>query len=762
MLAAHNDKKLIGQKATQNEEEEDSADDKRKMFKRQQTPNVLWSGDKDVLDRDMDKEKTEEDKEVIAAGVHDNTHLMDVVQLNEAQIDRIVQWCTTRAVPVGTEISKEGRVDSHFHIVHDGMFEVSVGGSPVGKFRAGQSFGELSLLYGGHSKVTVRALRHSIVWALGVDHFRLVLKMASESRIQEYKELLESIPLLASAGLEDEEFEVLAEALEEAVFNEGEEILKAGEPARALFILLEGSAMLSTPEGTKPTKLKRGDSFGQAALLSDKIAKVTVRVDGGTATVASLDYSTLELVLGSGTLDDALEECGEMEGQAIDYNFNLDMGAITEEGTDENTAANMGSSSQGLKPMVRPSAAGPITRKSAANRGSIRQSAANMHTSISRASTRILEDRHDHREQISRSMLNRIGILGAGSFGLVTLEENKLTGKWYALKAVSKGFIVDQGIQASVLNERAANAMVDSDFVVRLHCTYRDDQFIYFLLEAALGGELFDAYEEHTDWFGSRAHACYYTASAALGLDHLHSRKIIYRDLKLENMLIDAKGHTKLTDLGLAKVVLGKTYTVCGTADFFAPETLRQVGHNRAVDWWALGVVIFIMMSGTSPFDDDDPPAIYKKIVKGFKREYIPASFDKETGDIVMTALCRKKPEERLPMGPDGFEKFKLHPWFTQSNGVPDEKPFSWKMCIVGAQKPPYIPNVKSREEIAENKVTVPPVFSYEADPDEDPWDAPFGEIEETSQSWKKVTNAKGRSTCVWTGGGPMAGLGKK
>merc|ERR1712039_900783 len=110
-------------------------------------------------------------------------------------------------------------------------------------------------------------------------------------------------------------------------------------------------------------------------------------------------------------------------------------------------------------------------------------------------------------------------------------------------------------------------------------------------------------------------------------------------------------------------VVIGKTYTVCGTADYFAPETLKQVGHNRAVDWWALGVLLFSMMAGRSPFDADDVMQIYRNIVRGFKKETFPEAFGQDLIDLIK-GLCRKKPEERIPMGPGGVENLLEHPWF--------------------------------------------------------------------------------------------------
>merc|ERR1719327_1580381 len=115
----------------------------------------------------------------------------------------------------------------------------------------------------------------------------------------------------------------------------------------------------------------------------------------------------------------------------------------------------------------------------------------------------------------------------------------------------------------------------------------------------------------------------------------MHSRKLVHRDIKLENILVRNSGYAVICDFGLAKVVLGKTYTVCGTADYLAPETLKQVGHNRAVDWWALGILVFIMMAGRSPFDADDVMQIYKNITKGFKKETFPEDFNFDLTDFV-------------------------------------------------------------------------------------------------------------------------------
>jgi len=160
--------------------------------------------------------------------------------------------------------------------------------------------------------------------------------------------------------------------------------------------------------------------------------------------------------------------------------------------------------------------------------------------------------------------------------------------------------------------------------------------------------------------------------------------------------LLDSIGYVKLTDMGIAKIVLGKTYTICGTADYFAPETLRQTGHNRAVDWWATGVLLFIMLVGRSPFDAEDVTQIYKNIIKGFSKVKFPTTVATDLSDVIKS-LCRKKPEERVTMQKTGVDGLKEMPWFSS---------LSWSKLSERSLDAPFLPGPINLDSIAKKKLT--------------------------------------------------------
>merc|ERR1712166_1337057 len=199
--------------------------------------------------------------------------------------------------------------------------------------------------------------------------------------------------------------------------------------------------------------------------------------------------------------------------------------------------------------------------------------------------------------------------------------------------------------------------MTNSPFIIMLYGTYNGAQTLYFLMEAALGGELYATYNRK-GFHGSEKHAKYYVAGVVFAFEHLHERFIIYRDLKPENLLLTEDGHIKLTDMGLAKFVIGKTYTTCGTPDYFAPELIASSGHTNAVDWWTLGILIFELMSGHPPFESAYPMQIYSKVMKGIGKVVFPPKCNGPVGDLIRD-LLKREPSERTAMRPGGVQNLR-------------------------------------------------------------------------------------------------------
>ncbi|CAJ1367345.1 unnamed protein product, partial [Effrenium voratum] len=284
--------------------------------------------------------------------------------------------------------------------------------------------------------------------------------------------------------------------------------------------------------------------------------------------------------------------------------------------------------------------------------------------------------------------LVRVGLLGCGGFGSVELWEHRDSKETYAMKCVSKGFIVKMGMQDSIINEKNILLMTNSFFIIKLldpvkmwsqEC-FNGSQTLYFLMEPALGGELYATYNRKglhgmlgggepssadSDWtsirpLSSEKHTKFYIAGTVCALAHLHERRIIYRDLKPENLLLSEGGQLKLTDMGLAKFVVGKTYTTCGTPDYFSPELIASSGHTIAVDWWTLGILLFELMAGHPPFESPTPMETYSKVMKGIGKVKMPPKCQGAIGDLIK-GLLKKEPSERLPMRPGSTQNLKDH-----------------------------------------------------------------------------------------------------
>jgi len=282
---------------------------------------------------------------------------------------------------------------------------------------------------------------------------------------------------------------------------------------------------------------------------------------------------------------------------------------------------------------------------------------------------------------------NTKGVLGRGAFGTVTLVIDPEKQTAYALKAVSKLQVVQNKQTRQMLSEKKVMENFNSLFVVNLVKTYTDDWWLYLLLDVCLGGELFTIHRKVGSF--DEATARFYTACVIEGFIHIHSHDIAYRDLKPENLVLDSDGYLRITDFGLSKFVInGNTFTMCGTPDYLAPEIITGNGHNTAVDWWALGILIFELVSSHAPFCDSSVNKMFANIIR-CQFEF-PKVFSPECKDIV-NRLLQVRPSKRLGVIKGGHDLLKRQAWF---------KGFDWEALKERKFEPPMKPNVKSFDDM--------------------------------------------------------------
>ncbi|XP_020799266.1 serine/threonine-protein kinase N isoform X8 [Drosophila serrata] len=285
-----------------------------------------------------------------------------------------------------------------------------------------------------------------------------------------------------------------------------------------------------------------------------------------------------------------------------------------------------------------------------------------------------------------------LSVLGRGHFGKVILSQLRTNNQYYAIKALKKGDIIARDEVESLLSEKrifeVANAM-RHPFLVNLYSCFQTDQHVCFVMEYAAGGDLM--MHIHTDVF-LEPRAVFYAACVVLGLQYLHENKIIYRDLKLDNLLLDTDGYVKIADFGLCKEGMGfgdRTGTFCGTPEFLAPEVLTETSYTRAVDWWGLGVLIFEMLVGESPFPGDDEEEVFDSIVNDEVR--YPRFLSLEA-IAVMRRLLRKNPERRLGSSERDAEDVKKQAFF---------RSIVWDDLLLRKVKPPFVPTINHLEDVS-------------------------------------------------------------
>jgi len=290
-------------------------------------------------------------------------------------------------------------------------------------------------------------------------------------------------------------------------------------------------------------------------------------------------------------------------------------------------------------------------------------------------------------------------VLGRGSFGKVMQVRKKSDGKIYAMKILKKKAIIARNQVEHTKAERKILQALQHPFLMTLRYAFQSKDKLYFVLDYFQGGELFFHLKNNRRFPEEVARI--YVAEIALALGHLHSLGVIYRDLKPENILLDDNGHVCLTDFGLSKDMdpNEKAHTFCGTPEYLAPEIVTGAGHDKAVDWWSLGILLYELTVGIPPFYSQNVNEMYHKIQHGVLR-FPP--FLSENCKALIVALLNRDPRKRCGSR-DDVDDIKSHPFFKELN---------FAKLMKKEVDVPYKPKVKGKDDTSnfDNTFTNEPV----------------------------------------------------
>uniref|UniRef100_A0A7N9AVI0 cGMP-dependent protein kinase n=1 Tax=Mastacembelus armatus TaxID=205130 RepID=A0A7N9AVI0_9TELE len=277
-----------------------------------------------------------------------------------------------------------------------------------------------------------------------------------------------------------------------------------------------------------------------------------------------------------------------------------------------------------------------------------------------------------------------VNVIAAGEVSCLVIDRDN-TKCLFAMRVLKKKLILNNGQQEHILREGRILTDAHCPFIVRLHKTFRDNECLYILTEACLGGDLCSLLKDKG--FLDECTTRFYTACVFEALTFLHCRGVIYRDVKPENVVLDEHGYAKLIGSRcLKRVEMGqKTWTFCGTPGYAAPEIILNKGHTISADFWSLGVFVFELLSGGLPFSSSDPMKILTATIRGIDQINFPKTISKSASSLIKK-LCRSNPSERLGSLKNEAKDVQKHKWF---------EGFNWDGLCKRTLNPPLTPRVK-------------------------------------------------------------------
>ncbi|XP_033947961.1 cGMP-dependent protein kinase 2 [Pseudochaenichthys georgianus] len=571
----------------------------------------------------FDKARVSKDasvKRVLTDALNKNQYLK---RLELQQIKDMVECMYERTYQQGEYVIKQGEPGNHLFVLADGKLDVFQHNKLLTSIAVWTTFGELAILYNSTRTASVRAVNKVKVWVLDREVFQNIMRRTAETRHEQYRNFLRSVSLLTN--LPEDKLSKIVDCLEVEYYDKGEHVIREGEEGSTFYIIAQGKVKVtqSTEAHKLPqiiNTLQKGDYFGEKALISDDVRSANIIADEDGVECLVIDRETFDQTVGT---------FNELQKYLQGYVATLDRD----------------------------------DKKRHARR------------SLSRHQSHPLSpDVIQLKEMVSTfptttpfDQLEVVATLGVGGFGRVELVKVQGKDVTFALKVIKKKHVVDNRQQEHIHSERKILAEARSPFVVKLYRTFKDDKYVYMLLEACLGGEIWSLLRDRGSFDETTAKFCVGCVTEAF--DYLHRKGVLYRDLKPENLMLDTEGYIKLVDFGFAKKIRcgQKTWTFCGTPEYVAPEIILNKGHNFSVDFWSLGILVFELLTGSPPFSGSDQMMTYTFILKGIEKMDFPKKITKRPDDLIRK-LCRRNPSERLGNLKNGITDIKKHRWFSGFN----------------------------------------------------------------------------------------------
>jgi len=650
--------------------------------------------------------KSESEMEFIRKALLDNFIFSSLSKNNiNTLIGSMERWdCSS-----DTTIIEQGDTTSDFfYIVSEGVVSFVVDGTNVGRCRSGGSFGELALLYNSARAASCISEEDCTLFKLDQHTFRYVVALTTSTDNEDLKEMMKEIGFFSQ--LDRKKTSQVSDLFTTLTFNEGDTLFRKDDPGDVLYIVNKGSVVLSDIGSGNSSwadhTLKQGDCFGELALLTkggkrsgtatanepntelfclSRFAFEEAFGDPLEVLIASQKRNVIDSVrfLVSADLTprerrqlmdlfkresfpkgQVLVKSGEPCLQAIYFIHSGKVVVNQDDGVMKSLATGDFLGSTFMERSPDTVSTETVVMEEDTVLFTLFKSDINSVIDSDRIKKGPPKHRKNEIKAIPLKSLEKLKILGQGTFGTVWLVQHKQTRKAFALKLCSKRSIMSFGQVKGIIREKHVLTSIDHPFIYTLVCTYQDRYNLLFLFDLVQGGELYNLIIAQGRLPNS--HAVFYSACLLEAFTHLHDHYICYRDLKPENVLIDAKGYCQLADMGFAKFVLDKTFTFCGTPEYIAPEIIQSKGHDQQVDCWSFGILVYEMLVGVSPFYDEgrmDQTSLFKRIVKAkYKTPSIVNDFAKDLIDHLLIL----NPQERYGFFRD--DRIRAHDWFVGEN----------------------------------------------------------------------------------------------